>query len=114
VEATSISKKNAKSCRSRVGWTATGVVAAGCAAVLLWALWPPPQIGSDPEVFSTVDALFTAITSKNEHRLADCEQRLGRYREDDCPAPPRVSSMGLFAPLALENGKQPPKTFTPL
>jgi hypothetical protein len=33
-------------------------------------------MGADPEVFKTVDALFTAVTSRDEKRLAECEQRL--------------------------------------
>jgi hypothetical protein len=33
-------------------------------------------MGADEEVFSTVDALFTAITARNEKLLGQCEQRL--------------------------------------
>jgi hypothetical protein len=35
-----------------------------------------PQMGADPEVFKAVDALFTAVTSRDEKQLAECEQRL--------------------------------------
>ena len=40
------------------------------------------QIGTDDEVFKTVDALFTAITSKNSQRLDECEQRLKTARDE--------------------------------
>jgi hypothetical protein len=40
-----------------------------------------PQIGTDEEVFKTVDALFTAITSHDSKRLEECEQRLKTYRQ---------------------------------
>jgi hypothetical protein len=46
--------------------------------IVFWFVWwrRPPQMGADEEVFKTVDALFTAVTSRDENRLADCEQRL--------------------------------------
>ena len=40
----------------------------------------PPQMGGDEEVFSSVDALFTAITARNEKLLGQCEQRLHTLR----------------------------------
>jgi hypothetical protein len=49
-------------------------------AVLVWliiAWWSrPPQIGADEDVSKTVDALFTAVTARDEKQLADCERRL--------------------------------------
>lgn len=36
----------------------------------------PPQMGTDDDVFNTVDALFTGVTSRDERLLAKCEQRL--------------------------------------
>ena len=50
------------------------------AAVVYW-LRIPPQMGGSEEVFDTVDALFTAVTSRDEKRLADCERRLKSYSE---------------------------------
>jgi len=41
-----------------------------------------PQIGTEEHVFQTVDALFTALNSRDSKRLADCEQRLHDYQED--------------------------------
>lgn len=40
-----------------------------------------PQIGSSDEAFKTVDALFTAMTTKDQQRLDDCQQRLEQFRE---------------------------------
>jgi hypothetical protein len=42
----------------------------------------PPQIGSDASVRKTVDALYTAVTSRDAKRLNDCEQRLKVLREE--------------------------------
>ena len=49
---------------------------------ILWSRWrvPPPQMETDEEVFKTVDALFTAITSHNQKQLDDCDRRLGGCR----------------------------------
>jgi hypothetical protein len=46
---------------------------AGCAR--------PPQLGNDGEAYSTVDALFTAVTARDEKLLGDCEQRLHALRD---------------------------------
>jgi hypothetical protein len=41
----------------------------------------PPQMGADEEVFAAVDALFTAVTARDDTLLAQCEQRLGALRD---------------------------------
>lgn len=41
----------------------------------------PPQVGADEEVFATVDALFTALTSRDDSRLDQCDERLIDLRE---------------------------------
>jgi hypothetical protein len=63
--------------------TKRAVVAAGFGGVALlglgcWFAWwgRPPQMGADAEVFKTVDALFTAVTARDEKLLGQCEQRL--------------------------------------
>jgi hypothetical protein len=50
------------------------VILAVTVLVRRWSI--PPQIGSDEEVVKTVDALFTAITTRDLSRLEDCDQRL--------------------------------------
>jgi hypothetical protein len=56
------------------------LASATAAAVLGWLLvsWqsPPPQIGADEEVSQAVDALFTAVTARDEKLLSDCHARL--------------------------------------
>jgi len=51
-----------------------------------WGIWvrlPPPQLKLDDEqVFNTVDALFTAVTTRDLSRLDQCEQRLMTYHEE--------------------------------
>jgi hypothetical protein len=63
------------------------VVGAGavCAVgfVVYWLFWhgTPPPMGDDEEVSKAVDALFTAVSARNEQLLDDCEDRLGTLRE---------------------------------
>jgi len=67
----------------RRGWRAAGVV--GLLLVLVgWFSWrgQPPQLGADREVFRTVDALFTAITARDERLLRDCAGRLRTHHAD--------------------------------
>jgi hypothetical protein len=52
--------------------------------VLVWLfIWwsRPPQMGADEEVSRTVDALFTAVTARDEKLLGQCEQRLRAARD---------------------------------
>jgi hypothetical protein len=65
-----------------------GVLLAICGIVLLVRMnTSQPQLDADPEVSKTVDALFTALTSRDRSRLEDCEQRLNTYREAEQLAP---------------------------
>ena len=53
-------------------------------AMALWAgnwRFAPPQMGTDEEVFKTVDALFTAITSRDQKQLDECDRRLIAHRD---------------------------------
>jgi hypothetical protein len=63
------------------GWLWGVVVLVVGLASLAWNFQSPPQLGHDEEVFQTVDALFTALTSRDPQRLGDCEQRLQFQRE---------------------------------
>jgi hypothetical protein len=60
-------------------WGVRAAVAASIAfgiCLVVWGLRSPPQMGADEEVFSNVDALFTAVTARNEALLDSCERRL--------------------------------------
>lgn len=61
---------------------AGGLTALLMLITLIWLRLPPPQLKTDEQVFNTVDALFTALTSRDKTRLADCEQRLQAYRAE--------------------------------
>ena len=70
------------STRTRLALGAAGV--AGLAVLgwlVLWWWSRSPQMGPDEEVSRTVDALFTAITARDESLLAQCEQRIHTYKE---------------------------------
>jgi hypothetical protein len=64
---------------------ATYVLLSQVAAVALIALYAylttPPQMGTSDEAFKTVDALYTAVRSRDEKRLQLCEQLLKQHRE---------------------------------
>ena len=63
------------------------VAIAGVAVLLVLAVYfynvfnRPPQMGASEEAFLTVDALFTAVTARDENKLNDCERRLKRLEE---------------------------------
>ena len=67
--------------RERLAWIVAGVLAFGFVVWLLLGLRQPPQMGADPEVFHTVDALYTAVRNRDESRLANCEKRLLAQRQ---------------------------------
>lgn len=61
---------------------AAGVAGAALLVGLLYWWWSrPPQLGTDEETSRTVDALFTAVTARDEKRVTDCEQRLHALRD---------------------------------
>ena len=49
--------------------------------VIIRGMLSTPQLGTDEDVFRTVDALFTAVNSRNKNHLEDSAQRLKSYRE---------------------------------
>ena len=67
--------------RARILLFALGSLAVGAVLWLLVWLARTPQMGADEEAFHTVDALFTAVTARDETLLAQCEQRLHAHRD---------------------------------
>jgi hypothetical protein len=65
--------------RVAVGAAVVLVLAGGAALAAWWGR--PPQMGTDEEAFAAVDALFTAVTARDERLLADCETRLHALRD---------------------------------
>ena len=60
--------------RAAIG-TSAAALAILC-AIWLYARSSPPQIGGDEETIKAVDALFTAVTARDDKLLADCERQL--------------------------------------
>ncbi|WP_010586524.1 hypothetical protein [Schlesneria paludicola] len=68
--------------RRRVIIIAASVLAVVLLGLLIRGLWSQPQLTSNEEVFTTVDALFTALTTRDSKRLSDCATRLDSYRDE--------------------------------
>ena len=67
--------------RRPVGQATVAIVGLLFIVLIVRGLWPTPQIGTDEDVFKTVDALFTAVNTRDPGRLADCESRLTAFRD---------------------------------
>ena len=76
----------------RVSLLAAGIAGlAVLAGLFIWWWSRPPQMGADEEVSRTVDALFTAVTARDEKLLADCERRLLSLKNAE-KLPPEASA----------------------
>lgn len=84
--------------RQRVAWGLLILILVAGVSVLVWRLWPVPQMGTDEDVFHTVDALFTAVTARDEKLLAHCEERLRALAEEG--KVPRAARKRLEAVIA--------------
>src|SRR2546421_13123397 len=76
----------------RVSLLAAGI--AGLAVLVGLFIWwwsRPPQMGADEEVSRTVDALFTALTARDEKLLAACERQLHSLKNAE-KLPPEASA----------------------
>ncbi|MDB5305873.1 MAG: hypothetical protein JWO38_75 [Gemmataceae bacterium] len=67
--------------RNRVALGVLGLLVVVGIVVAVLGLRAPPQMGADEEVFQTVDALFTAVTGRDEQQLGRCEHQLRAYRD---------------------------------
>jgi hypothetical protein len=67
--------------QKRIALSVLGVLVVGGGVVAFCVLRAPPQLGTNDEVFKTVDALYTAVRNKDSQQLERCEGRLARYRE---------------------------------
>lgn len=66
--------------RTKLAWACGALAAVAMAVLVALALRPTPQLGADPAVMKTVDALFTAVTKKDPKLVRDCAARLDGYR----------------------------------
>ena len=67
--------------RRRAAYILAGLVVLVGGSVLYAYLSRPPQMGASEEVFTTVDALYTAVRGEDARQLAACERRLHGYRQ---------------------------------
>jgi len=67
--------------RNQIALSLLGLLLVALAARLYFSYRSQPQLSPSDEVFKTVDALFTAVTAHDAQRLADCQQRLAKYKE---------------------------------
>jgi hypothetical protein len=86
------------------------VAAAGAGLLLLgsWFAWwgRPPQVGGDKESLMVVEALYTAVSSRNTTRLAQCEEQLHTLRDQGrLPRPAADYLDGLIATARGGNWK---------
>ena len=73
--ATSKAHRRPSQRKRHVLYATAALLLAACAALYL-GCGPAPQLGASPEVFKTVDALFTAIGNRDAQRIGECEHRL--------------------------------------
>ena len=65
-------------------WAVFVPIVAALATAVILALWwwrSAPQMGADEDALQAVDALFTAITARDERLLAGCEHQLSELRQ---------------------------------
>jgi hypothetical protein len=74
------SKIPAMSPRNRLLLALAALALLALTARLYFANRSQSQLASSPEVFQTVDALFTAVTAHDATRLADCQRRLADFK----------------------------------
>jgi hypothetical protein len=67
--------------RTKLTLSLLGLMLLALAGRLYFSYRSQPQLPPSPEVFQTVDALFTAVTAHDSQRLADCQQRLATYKD---------------------------------
>jgi hypothetical protein len=84
--------------------TVKRAIVAGVAGLLLLGLcyvrWGrPPQIGNK-EALKVVEALFTAFSSRDKTRLAECEKQLHSLRDAGKLPPPAASRLDVLISVA--------------
>jgi len=67
--------------RNRIGLLALGILVVACSARVWLGRGSQPQLPPSEEVFRSVDALFTAVTARDEQRLTQCQQRLNDFKQ---------------------------------
>ena len=67
----------------------TGLVV--CVLVWGWTAWTGvPKFNASDEALKTIDALFTAINSRDEKRIATCKAQLEKHTQKGKLSPPAM------------------------
>ena len=93
-------------------WHRWVIMTAGVLAVIgiawgIWSRWLPPQLEVDGQVFNTVDALFTAIRSRDSSGLGECERKLKAYHEEGRLSDTAAGSLDVIIQQAREGQWEP-------
>lgn len=75
-------KGEAQSARQTVAAIVLGVLFLGGAVWAFFYFRAPPQMGPDDDVFHAVDALYTAVTARNDRLLTQCEGKLTALKNE--------------------------------
>jgi hypothetical protein len=67
--------------RNQIALAILALLFVALAARVWFGFRSQPQLAAGADVYKTVDALFTAVTARDEQRLSACEKRLQGYRE---------------------------------
>ena len=84
----------------------------GAAGLLLLGFWyvgwgRPPQVGGDKQSLKVVEALYTAVGSRNTSRLTRCEEQLHALRDQGkLPRPAADYLDGLISTARKGNWKR--------
>ncbi len=82
----------------------TAVLVTMLSIVLVGGCSEPPQLGSDEATLKTADALWTAITSRDDKLLNACEEKLRTLGEaGDLPQDSREYLQGVIATARAGN-----------
>ena len=69
------------SIRRRAALAGAALAGVSLVCLFIWRWTRPPQMGKDEDVTKAIDALFTAVTARDEKRMGQCEHRLHAYRD---------------------------------
>jgi hypothetical protein len=86
--------------RTKLSLAILGLLFLALAARLYFGYLSQPQLPASDEVFKTVDALFTAVTAHDNQRLADCQQRLAKYKDHGSLPPAAARRLDRIISLA--------------
>lgn len=60
-----------------------GLIAGILLVVWIWSIWcRPPQMGPDPVVFKTMDALYTAVRNQDMVQVDACDKKLVALQQE--------------------------------